>query len=64
MAVQLGCCMRSEHYPVLLGELSYAQGLCEAGSAGRVELHVTDAALDNKISHREAGQLALPVSAR
>jgi hypothetical protein len=31
MAVQLGRRMRSEHYPMLLGELSYAQGLGEAG---------------------------------
>src|SRR5690349_13252164 len=62
MAVQLGRCMRSEHYPVLLGEMSYAQGLGEAGGAGCVELHVTDAALDNKIAHREASQFALAVS--
>ena len=44
MAVQLGRCMRSEHYPVLLGEMSYAHGLGEAGGAGCVELHVTDTA--------------------
>ena len=31
----------------------------KAGSAGRVELHVTDAARDDEIAHREAGQLAL-----
>src|SRR5205823_11690649 len=64
MAVQLGCAMRSEHDPVLLGELSYAQGLGEAAGAGRVELHVANAALDNKIAHRETGQLALAVSER
>src|SRR5262249_50140798 len=32
MPVQLGCGMRSEHYAVLLGEMSYAQGLGEAGA--------------------------------
>src|SRR5881392_589830 len=62
MAVHLGRCMRSEHYPVLLGEVSYAQGLGEAGGAGCVELHVADAALDDKIADRKTGQLALAVS--
>src|SRR5215471_14682141 len=62
MPVQLRRCMRSEHYPVLLGEMSYAHGLGEAGGAGCVELHVTDTALDNKIANREPGQLALAVS--
>src|SRR5262249_40026491 len=64
MAVKLGCCVGSKHYPVLLGQMSYAQGLGEASGAGRVELHISDAALDNKIAHREAGQLALAVSDR
>ena len=60
--MQLGGGMRGQHYPMLLGQLSYAQGLGEAGGAGCVELHVTDAALDNKIAYREAGQLALAIS--
>src|SRR5262249_35489046 len=64
MPVQLGCGVGSEHYPVLLGQMSYAQGLGEASGAGCVELHITEAALDNKIAHREAGQLALSMSDR
>ena len=36
----------------------------KAGSAGRVELHVTDAARDDEIAHREAGQLALAMRQR
>src|SRR6516165_10576022 len=64
MAVQLGGGMRSEHYPVLLGELGYAQGLGKAGGAGGVELHKTDAAFDNEIAHREAGQLAFAMRKR
>ena len=64
MPMQLGGGMRGEHYPVLLGELGYAQGLGKAGGTGRVELHVTDPALDNKIAHREAGQLALTMRQR
>src|SRR5580700_8963134 len=64
MAVELGRSMRSEHYPMLLGEMSDAQGLGEAGGAGRVELHITDAARDNKIAHRETGQLPFAVSER
>jgi hypothetical protein len=49
---------------MLLGEMSDAQGLGEAGGAGRVELHITDAARDNKIAHRETGQLPFAVSER
>jgi len=51
--------VRGEHYPVLLGQLGDAQSLGEAGGTGRVELYVTDAALDNEIAHGEAGQLSL-----
>ena len=47
---------------MLLGEMSDAQGLGEAGGAGRVELHITDAARDNKIAHRETGQLPFAVT--
>src|SRR5271157_947076 len=64
MAMQLRGGMWSEHYPVLLGQLSYAQGLGEAGGAGRVELHVADASLDNEIPHREAGKLTLAMCQR
>src|SRR5271163_4520055 len=64
MAMQLGGGMRGEHYPVLLGEVGDAQGLGEAGGAGCIELHVTDAALDNEIAYRKAGQLALAMRQR
>jgi hypothetical protein len=57
MAVQLGRGMSSEHHPVQLGELSFAQGLGEAAGAGSRRI---DAALNHKIAHREAGQLASP----
>ena len=49
---------------MLLGEPGDAQGLGEAGGSGRVELYVTDAALDDEIAHREAGQLALAMRQR
>ena len=53
MAVQLGGSVRGEPYPVLLGEVGDAQGFGEAGGAGCIELHVTDAVLDNQIAYRE-----------
>ena len=62
--MQLGGGMRGEHYPVLLREVGDAQGFGETGGAGCVELHVTDAALDNEIAYRKAGQLALAVRQR
>jgi len=62
--MQLGGGMRGEHYPVMLGEVGNAKGFGEAGAAGRVELHVTDAALDDEIAYREAGQLALTMRQR
>ena len=43
---------------MLLGELSYAQSLGEAGGPGRVEPHVTDTDLDDEVPHSEPGQLA------
>ena len=64
MAVQLGGSVRGEPYPVLLGEVGDAQGFGEAGGTGRVELYVTDAALDDEIPYREAGQLALAMRQR
>ena len=64
MAVQLGRIVRGEPYPMLLGEVGDAQGFGEAGGAGCIELHVTDAALDNQIAYRKAGQLALAMRQR
>ena len=64
MPMQLGGGMRGEHYPVLLREVGDAQGFGETGGAGCVELHVTDAALDNEIAYSEARQLALAMRQR
>ena len=56
--------VRRDHDAVLLGERGNAQRLGEAGGAGRVELHVADAALDDEIAHGEAGQFALAMRQR
>ena len=59
VAVDFGCGVGRDHDAVLLGERGDAQGLGEAGGAGRIELDVADAAQGDEIAHREAGQLAL-----
>src|ERR1700724_413169 len=59
MAVDLRRAVRRDDDAVLFGQAGDAQRLGETGGAGRVELHVADAALDDEIAPREAGQFAL-----
>src|ERR1700730_7585000 len=64
MTMQLRRGMRRDHRAVLRRQLRDAQRFGETGGARRVELDVTDAALDNKVAYREAGQFTLAVRQR
>jgi len=64
MTMQLRRGMRRDHRAVLLRQLRDAQRFGETGGARRVELDVTDAALDDKVAYREAGQFTLAVRQR
>src|SRR5258708_39370229 len=55
MTVDFGRSVRRDDGAVLLGELGDAQRLGKAGGAGRVELHVADAANGDEVAHRETG---------
>src|SRR6266540_508307 len=59
MAMDLRHAVRRDDDAMLLGQRGDAQGLGKAGGARRVELHITDAAGDNEVADREAGQFAL-----
>ena len=50
--------------PCCFGQCGDAQRLGKPGGPRRVELHVADAAIDDEIAHREAGQLALAMRQR
>ena len=56
--------MRRDDDAMLLGQRGDAQRLGKSGGPRRVELHVADAAIDDEIAHREAGQLALAMRQR
>jgi|SRR6516164_3591738 len=64
MAVQLGGTVRRNPHPVLIRQPGDTQRLGEAGCPSRIELNVMDAAIDNEIAHRKAGQLALAMGQR
>src|SRR5271165_6213546 len=64
VAVQLGRGVRRDHHPVLLGQLGDPQRLGEAGRARRIELNIADAAGDDEVAYRKAGQLALAMRQR
>src|SRR5947209_12449504 len=64
MAVDLRRAVRRDHDAMLLGERGDAQGLGKAGGPRRVELHIADAALHDKIAHRKSGQFALAMRQR
>ena len=64
MPVQFGRGVRRNHRAVLLRQLGNAQRFGKAGGSRRVELNESDAALDNEIAHRKAGQLAFAMRQR